>query len=165
MFQYRVTKYDPAFRIGDGRYTRDDWTMFSQVGHERGGALLTVEEYERVEQAYLDSALSFLRESGVSSMIAQGVENAKGASSAPTEGASMDLQALEGIMRGILRAEFWCRLEAPRAFVHFGWDYYMYVGVEGPCGLACELARSRGLFVEPFGSPYREDPRPTEDER
>ena len=131
--------------------------MFGQVGQECGGTVLTLGEYERVESAYIDSVLAFLREAGIGSLAAQGVENANGSSSAPQEGASIALRELPGVMRCILREEFWCRLEAPDAFVHFGWDYYMYIGVPEACESACEFARERALFVEPFEPPCRED--------
>ncbi|NNJ26091.1 hypothetical protein [Alienimonas chondri] len=163
MFPYRVTKYDPVHRDELGRYARDDWTSFADVGRECAGAILTLDEYERVESTYIDSALGFLREADVRSLSARGVENASGSSVAPTEGASLEPLALGAVMQGILREDFWCRLEAPAAFVHFGWDYYMYVGVPARCESACEVARRRGLFVEPFESPYRESDDPHEE--
>ncbi len=163
MFQYRVTKYDPAYRDQSGRYTRDDWIMFGQVGQECGGTVLTLGEYEWVESAYIDSALAFLREAGIGSLVAQGVENSSGSSSALQEGARVALRELPDVMRRILREEFWCRLEAPGAFVRFGHDYYMYIGVPEACKSACEFARERALFVEPFESPYREDGGPHEE--
>ena len=157
MFQYRVTKYDPAYRNRLGHYTRDDWIYFAQVGRECGGTVLTLEEYERVESAYIDSALAFLREAGIRSLSAHSIQNPRASSSAPQEGAILELSVLPAVMQGMLREELWCRLEAPEAFVDFGWDYYMYVGVPVPCESACELARGRGLFVEPCRSPYRGD--------
>jgi hypothetical protein len=58
-------------------------------------------------------------------------------------------------MRRVLREEFWCRLEGPEAFVHFGYDYYLYVGVPRACPEAEQATRRAGLFVESFRSPYR----------
>jgi hypothetical protein len=62
MHEYRITKYDPTLRDENGRYTREEWTSFSQVG----GAV-SFEEYVRVEKAYIDTALAFLREDKVGS--------------------------------------------------------------------------------------------------
>ena len=31
MFEYRITKYNPIFRV-NGIYTRDDWTSICDVG-------------------------------------------------------------------------------------------------------------------------------------
>ena len=60
------------------------------------------------------------------------------------------------VVRRLLRAEFWCRLEGTESFVHVGYDYYMYVGVPAACPSAEASARQFGLFVEPFRSPYSE---------
>jgi len=49
----------------------------------------------------------------------------------------------------------WCKLSNGNSFVHFGYDYYMYVG--GIKELkAAELAiiNKNGLFVEKMKSPY-----------
>jgi len=160
MHQFRITKYDPAVRNKSGHYTREEWTAFSDVGRTVGGVVLTLAEYERVEAAYIDAALGFLREAGICTLSIRGLENSFDSPSAPTEGAELELSALAEAMRGVLREEFWCRFEGRSAFVHFGWDYYMYVGVASLCESAQRAASEQGLFVEPFASPYRDGPEP-----
>jgi hypothetical protein len=39
-------------------------------------------------------------------------------------------------------------------YVHFGWDYYMYLGIPIHCPNALSYAKEKGIFVEPFVSPY-----------
>ncbi len=75
MFQYRISKYDPSFRDAEGRYTRDEWIMAGQIGESFDGVVLTREEYQRVEDAYVTVARGFLRESGVASLTVMGLEN------------------------------------------------------------------------------------------
>ena len=75
MNEYRVTKYNPAFRDERGAYTGDEWTMFAQIGQTFPGVQLTSAEYERVEDAYVEAALSFLGESGLLSLRVAGLEN------------------------------------------------------------------------------------------
>lgn len=157
MHCFRVTKYNPAHRDERGRYLRDDWITFSQVGSECGGVLLTLEDYELVERAYIDSALQFLTDSGIDALTVHTLENRSACPTAPAEGDRLDLAAAAIVMRSILRGQYWCRLAATAGYVHFGWDYYMYVGVCDPCESACEAARVRGLYVERFASPYHED--------
>ena len=41
-------------------------------------------------------------------------------------------------------------------FIHFGWDYYMYIGMPHPCPTAQARAAELGLYVEEFASPVRE---------
>lgn len=155
MFEYRVTKYDPAFRDREGRYLREDWTFAADIGRTFAGVVLTSEEYRRAEDAHVEAALAFLGEAGRGSVVATGVENHGGCPSAPAEGDSLAGPRLGDAIRMLLREEFWCRLEGEGCFLHFGYDYYLYVGVPTPCPRACLLASRLGLFVEEFPSPYR----------
>lgn len=60
MFEYRITKCDPAIRSEGGKYT--EWTSFSEVGATFDGKVLTQSAYEEVEAAYIAVATAFLRE-------------------------------------------------------------------------------------------------------
>ena len=51
MNEYRVTKYNPAFRDQLGHYARPEWIRFKDIGKTYSGVLFTREEYERVEEA------------------------------------------------------------------------------------------------------------------
>jgi hypothetical protein len=153
--EYRVTKYNPAFRDESGTYTRGEWTCFKNVGQTYAGVLLTVEEYERVEESYVQAALSFLRESGLYSMRVAGLENRMQPLDFQNDSV-LPFDRLGEIIRRILREEFWCRLEESEGFIHFGWDYYMYIGVPHPCPTALARAAELGLYVEEFASPIRE---------
>jgi hypothetical protein len=156
VFEFRVTKYDPANRDCRGAYARDEWTSVSDIGRAFAGVVLTEAEYQRVEDAYATSAVAFLREAGVSALVVAGLENHAAVPLPFANGSSLGLSEVGEAVRRVLREEFWCRLEGAGAFVHVGWDYYMYVGVPGPCPSAATLARQLGLFVEPFRSPYSE---------
>jgi hypothetical protein len=155
--EYRVTKYNPKFRNHSGAYTRAEWIMFSQIGQTFSGVVLTSEEYERVEEAYIQSALSFLREGGLLSMRVAGLENPRKRPLDFQNDSVLPLDRIGGIIRQILREEFWCRLEGRDGFLHFGWDYYMYIGVPQLCPTARAKAGELGLYVEEFASPYVED--------
>ena len=159
MLEYRVTKYDPALRDASGAYTRDEWTSVSDIGQSFGGVVLIRDEYHRGENGYVSTALAFLREAGVSTLTVTGLENSGRVPLAFGEGSALPSEQLGEVIRRVLREEFWCRLEGPEAFVHLGYDYYMYVGVSRPCPASEQLARSLGLFVEPFYSPYSERDR------
>ncbi len=158
MFEFRVTKYDPAHRDRRGAYTRDEWTAASDIGSVFGGVVLTAAEYQPVEDAYATAAVAYLREAGVGSLSVAGLENHAGVPLPFAEGSALGLAEVGGVIRQLLRGEFWCRLEGAGAFVHVGYDYYMYVGVPVACPSAEALARRLGLFPEPFQSPYREEP-------
>jgi hypothetical protein len=162
MLEYRVTKYDPGKRDAEGRYIVDDWISRSQIGEEFGGRRLSEEDYQRVEDAYVEAALRMLRESGVERLAVHGLENARGYRPATfdlAEGAILASGAIGEAVRGLLREHFWCRLaSADGAYVHVGRDFYLYLGVPRPVPESISLAQASGLFVEPFASPYAADP-------
>ena len=155
MNEYRVTKYNPAFRDSSGAYTRDEWTSVGDIGRSFGGVELTRGEYERVEAAYVAAAVAFQRETAVPQFTVRALENARGRPLPFGEGDALSLAQIPDVLRSVLREEFWCRLEAAGAFVHVGWDYYMYVGVPRTCPAARRQAADLGLYVEDFASPYR----------
>jgi hypothetical protein len=156
MPQYRVTKYDPTLRDAAGAYTKQDWTAFGDIGRSFGGITLTKEHYLQVESSYIEAAMSFLAEDSCSGLRAVGVENRREKANAPREGGIITKKDLPEVCRSILREEFWCKLEADGHFLHFGYDYYLYVGVKSQCDRSVAAARAAGLFVEKFSSPYLE---------
>ncbi len=159
MHEFRVTQYDPAKRDEHGAYQTDEWTMFSQIGEERDGVVLTLPEYERVEAAYIQAALAFVREAGIDALQVCGLEGPEMTlvdGRHVTEAEALTTDRLPAAFRAVLREEMWCRFEhLAGVFVHFGWDYYMYIGVPTPCPTAQGVARDLGLFVETWESPYK----------
>lgn len=156
VIEFRVTKYDPAFRDARGSYLRDDWITFDQIGESFSGVTLTEQEYLRVEGAYSEAAIAFMREAGIRHLNVVGLENHRNAALTFGESSVIGDVEFASVLPRLLRAEFWCRLESAEGFLHFGYDYYMYIGVPRPCPEAAKLAARLGLFVEPMPSPYRE---------
>lgn len=154
MFEFRVTKYDPAFRDPKGVHLRDDWTSVHDIGLPFDGKILTNAEYQRIESAYIAIALAFLHESGISYLTVLGLEYHDTAPLPFSEGEAIPLKKIETIVPRVLREELWCRFEGPDSFIHIGHDYYMYVGVPAACPKAHALASDLGMFVEPFQSPH-----------
>jgi hypothetical protein len=148
--QYRVTKYNPALRGPNGAFKGDEWTSVKDIGRSFAGVILTREEYKRVEHAYASAALAFLDEAGLTSLRVEGLENTRGQHLAFAEGTVLPVEHVDEIIGRILREEFWCRLEGNGGFLHFGWDYYMYVGVPNPCLKAQARTLELGLYVEEF---------------
>jgi hypothetical protein len=154
MFEYRITKYDPANRDPTGVYLLNTWTSRSDIGKVIDGALLTPEEYNRFEEAYIATAVAFLQESGCKALTVNGLECHR--ETPPfQDGDSLSVPQIAEAISGMLREEYWCRLEWSDAFIHIGYDYYMYLGVMTHCPKAIDFACEKGLFVEPFESPYK----------
>lgn len=156
VFEFRVTKYDPSRRDARGGLIGDDWTSFSDIGKSFSDGLLTQEGYSQVEDAYVTASASFIRESGVPTLSIVGFENHAAANLPFGESTALGASDFGTVVRSLLREEYWCRLESIGGFIHVGWDFYMYIGVQRPCPLAVAETERLGLFVEPFHSPYRD---------
>lgn len=155
--QYRVTKYDPSYRDANGSFLRDDWTSHSDIGRIYNGAPLPESQYLAVEGAYLLSVEEFLSEAGIETLQLRGLENnARRALPQFIQPlALLSVPQCVEFARIALREVAWGKLVAPgRAYVHFGYDYYMYLGLPTRCLKAITAAHARGLFVERFRSPY-----------
>jgi hypothetical protein len=123
------------------------------------GRALTLDEYLRIETAYVSAATNILAEGGVDTLTIRGLENNAGYrpdSFELSEGTRLSGGSICEALRGLLREEFWCRLEDDHGYyIHVGWDYYLYVGVPYAPSASIEAVRAEGLFVEPFESPYK----------
>jgi hypothetical protein len=168
MTEYRVTKYDPEKRNEDGSYGPVDWTSVSDIGRPFDGKILLESTYMTVEDAYVEAARRFLSAARVESLQVEGLEiptrdstialplslevnELRGRLSTGARVAGADL---DHAIRLNLRELAWCRLtDARRFFIHFGYDYYMYIGCELPEGNCPDMPL--GVFVELFKSPYR----------
>lgn len=53
MYKYNISKYNPVFRNCDGRYLKEDWTAISDIGKVFDGIELMVEDYIKIENAYI----------------------------------------------------------------------------------------------------------------
>lgn len=167
-YNWRVTKYNPEYRNAKGHYTVDEWTFFAQVGTQIAGREFTYEEYLATESSYVGSAMAFLADAElVSVQISELQNNGVGrlrskdlwdiAHNPARVKPDSELRGpeLEDVIRMLLREVLWCKLVSEdRFYLHFGWDYYMYVGSTSPSQAAIETAQTNGLFVEEMVSPY-----------
>lgn len=174
MHQYRITKYNPGDRDGNGAYLADDWTCAGDIGQTFQGKKLTAADYLRMEDSYVTAVLRFFNASGLPHLrvtcldnkfaddnLAQikatqhGLSDPAMADMVPHEDQQVGRNEIELICRMILRNIIWCKLEfAGQFFVHFGWDFYMYIGTVSDTSDAAEQIRADGLFVEEFTSPH-----------
>ena len=155
MDECRVTKYDPKYRL-NGAYAHEEWTSVSDVGKAFDGHVLTMEAYEKVEQQHIRFLCELAQKCGAFPLRVDAYDPTY-RNEAWHEGQKITADRLPAIVRSILREECWCRLNGSGFFIHFGYDYYMYVG----CGLSMEsvsaLAAKHGLFCERFRSPYHDE--------
>lgn len=163
MFRWRITRYDPQYRDNRGAYLNDEWTDYSDIGRRTfEGKMLTREEYLKTENAYIQAVLLYMEDLNINTLrisclekdgkcpkkvLVDDIEIVK----------NMDIarEKLTPILQSILRNKFWGKFETEEMYVHFGYDYYMYVGsIKRPSGSTIEKIEQMGLFVEEYESPY-----------
>jgi hypothetical protein len=172
--KWRVTRYDPALRNKRGNYSLGDWSFFAQVGQVFNGEELTFQRYLGWEMAYANAASAFLADAGLDALQIEYLENKniKNVNAEQYKDISLEPKSLRAgmlvakddlanVVRLNLREVIWCKLatgyrEDSRFYLHFGWDFYMYIGSSLPSVKAIRYAESIGLFVEPKRSPYLE---------
>lgn len=168
MYGWRITKYNPAFRDERGAYLKDEWTSVSDVGKSFAGVALTFEGYREIEDAYVSTALSFVSEAGLEALTVAHLETHRVSEAqaqdsrdvafdprSARKGMALPRGAIADVCRLALREILWCKLESGGGFyIHFGYDYYMYIGSPVPSEEAIAYGRRQGLFVEEMGSPY-----------
>ena len=154
MNNYRITKYNPKYRNDDGTYQKDEWILYSQIGQEFEDGILTKEKYEKIENSYA-TALSFVEEANIDHLVIHDLQNHKGGVLKNNSKVSKD--RLKEIIRDILREKYWCRLQGNNGFyIHFGWDYYMYLGTPFDSAKSKLVGKKLGLFIEEIEeSPYK----------
>ena len=162
MNSWRISKYNPAFRNERGAYLKDEWTSVSDIGKSFDGEVLTLEEYRRIESAYVSTALSFLSETGLEALTIKKLEtygilelrvgDLWGITFDPKlcrEGMVISGDTLTDVCRLVLREVIWCNLESDNSFhINFGFDYYMYVSSSIRCEKSIAYGKQQGLFVE-----------------
>lgn len=157
--QYRVTKYNPSLRDASGAYTGCVWTSRSDIGRVFDGGMLTEAVYLEFENSYLSAMKSFLEEAGIKSLELKGLERRDIRGDDFLCGSNLSIAQSVSFARLVLREEAWGKLVVPgKAYVHFGYDYYMYIGVPSKCERSIAIARDLGLFVERFRSPHLRQP-------
>lgn len=160
MFWWRVTKYNPLNRNDDGSYINDEeWTSYSDISSK-----VNKEDYLKIEQSYINAIITFMDEMGLNNVYLNALEqwsdeienqNASQFLLKMWLGKSVNTQEVKDLARLTLREAIWCRLTYKNEFyVHFGYDYYMYIGANKDCPNARQKVEATGLYVEECNSPY-----------
>lgn len=170
MTGFRVTKFDPAKRGKGGCFAASEWTSVSDIGKSFAIGVLTPSEYLRIEDAYVETVRRFIASTGAGFLRVCDLELKGDGKRAPheimleasrhvglvMEGAQLSGRELDWAVRLNLREVVWCRLKGDGGlYVHFGYDYYMYVGSDA-AGLVLP-SLPEGMHAETMRSPYLAD--------
>lgn len=143
---YRITKYNPNFRDNEGRYLKSDWTSMSDP--------VPMEEYLKIENKYAKTVIDCANLCGIKKLKITSIEDRHSQfklSRTKTEIIYKDWGSIDTLIRLILREKLWAKLISTKSFyVHFGYDYYMYIGGS----FELNTSKINGLYVEEFISPF-----------
>ena len=154
MTEFRITKYDPHNRE-KGKYQVDEWTSISDIGKKFASGILTYAQYKSIEQAYIECCIALLREANVLELSISELEHYDGEISFPNR--LRDEKDIRRMIMCCLQEKCWAKLEASDFFIHFGYDYYMYIGTNLPCSSVEETTKRHNLFCELYHSPYSDN--------
>ncbi|ASA19813.1 hypothetical protein [Paenibacillus donghaensis] len=169
---WRITKYNPANRI-NGVYEKKEWTSISDTGNLYPTGEFLIEHYLQTELLYIEAIISILKENNTNLLQVRDLEKhdlnlldekfhyiysdeTKSLYSNVKNNDYISGDELKLLCKLILREKLWCKLQSENMFVHFGFDYYMYIGSRMECSSSLEFISNSGLFVECYESPYLE---------
>lgn len=154
MTKFRMSKYDPKYRI-NGAYTLDDWTAISDIGQVFNNKVLTQSEYLRVEGEYIACIEELLKANNIANCRIDMLEkHRKIAIVKWSNGMLLFGDRLLLFVQDCLREKCWGRLIAEDFYIHFGYDYYVYIGCLLEKRSCQEIVKKHGLFYEQMHSPY-----------
>lgn len=153
MMEYRITKYNPNNRIDDV-YMTDEWTSFSDIGKVFGSITLSEDVYLKTEQAYIDCCIELIEKAKISKLHIKQAEYY--AENVHFSSSISNAKEIRQVITACLREQCWLKLTAKDFFIHFGYDYNMYVGSSLSAKSITETATQKGLYCEPYPSPYKD---------
>ena len=173
MYSWRITKYNPAFRISNGSYNKPEWSSFSDIGKSFEGVELSLNEYLQIESKYINAIILFINNLKIPYLKILDLEKYTLSNEIINKykkiypykivnifnkiknNAKYNIEEIDVISKLVLREHIWLKLEYEnKFFIHFGYDYYLYIGSIIKNNLLIDKIINDGLFVEEYNSPY-----------
>lgn len=151
MKEYKITKFDPQNRL-EGIYAVHEWTSISDVGKVFDSGVLTYQQYVQVEQNYIDCCIELLQKSNIPELFVCSPEYYDKGLRFPSILYSEN--EIRRVIMLCLREKCWVKLESDNFYIHFGYDYNMYIGTNLSAICVQEIAKTHNLFCEEKASPY-----------
>ncbi len=171
MKKYRITKYDPRYRDGQGRYLRDEWTSWCDIGRYFEDRVFTKDDYITWENRYIQAVEKILRDRNIEELHIVDLEIPDVFSNNTKSLAEKELNLSEGaselyemivsgkrailandisdVMELLLRDFIWCRLcHGSETEIYTGYDYYMYYNGTELTEPVIKNIADTGLFIE-----------------
>ncbi len=152
IYTYRICKYNPKHRREGGAYLKDEWTDYSDIGRVFSGKVLTESEYLSVERNYIFCIIAILTKLNIDNLYIRNLE--KGNTYEWKNGQRVSKEVLIRLIRDCLRNNCWCQLIYANFYLHFGYDYYIYIGCELSAFQIESICKDNNLYCDIKISPY-----------
>lgn len=171
MIKYRISKYLPQYRDKDGKYLKNDWTSYADIGKNFDSGILTLDSYIKTERNYCKVVKEIFLNNDIEFVIVDALEcnftvkelnqlhklrglrlsnNDKYFINNLKNGDKIILDNVEEILSLILRDCFWCKLVSPDQdfIVEFGYDLYVYIVCRELSDKIIQQAKKQGIYIE-----------------
>jgi len=156
-YQYRITKYDPKNRDDQGRYTKDEWIDFGDIGYEFEGKELTLGEYAQIESKYIKAVIFFMECLETDTLQINGLETYTRPGSGELKKVFNQIRnkmvikkdLVPDVIRLILRNYIWCLLvKENQLHIDYAGNFYIFLASKKKCTNTIKRITNLGLFVE-----------------
>ena len=169
MYSYKITKYCFKNKDKAEKEVLNEWTSISDIGKTYNGKKFLYEEYIKTENNYIKTILMFIKLNNVKYMTVDDLEKHPNPTVVYDEydfqieklikkiqnEMKINIFDINLLSRAILRERIWAKLHFNDVlYIHFGYDYYMYIGSKQEPKKEIEQINKLGLEVEPMISPY-----------
>jgi len=157
-----ISKYRPSL-MKHGRYLREDWISYSNIGEVFDGVPLTRDEYLRVEDRYVAAMMTTCQLASLRSLYAHDVEHwdladdhlrrfvlddVLDGSSPPAEGEELTGARLRNVLKRCLRQVAWMEFVVPESLlIHPSHDLRWLVATELDPAAIRARGKELGLFT------------------
>lgn len=148
---FRISKYNPNYRI-DGIYTKNEWTSIFDVGKIFENHIFTIDEYMATEYKYINCYNDIIANANIKFLRVCQLEKNIGTDWENNQLLRFDL--IKKFISQCLQEKCWGKLESRNFYIHFGYDYYTYLGTTLHEDVINQICDKYGLYCEKFKSPY-----------
>lgn len=169
MYSYKITKYCFKNKDKAEKEVFNEWTSISDIGKIYNGKKFLYEEYIKTENNYIETILMFIKLNNVKYMMVDDLEKHTNRTivydkydfqiekliKKVQNKMKINIRDINLLSRAILRERIWAKLYFnDELYIHFGYDYYMYIGSKLEPKKEIEQIKKFGLDIEPMISPY-----------
>lgn len=152
MIKVRISKYDSKYRV-NGVFTKEEWTDYSDVGGVFNGHVFTLKEYLKIEQKYLSVINDIINLCKIPNFIIDSLEKYDETTKWENNKV-ISKEEINKIIIDCLRNKCWCRLTLNEYYIHFGYDFYVYLSVPLKIDDIKRICEMYNLYVETMDSPF-----------